>query len=105
EHGGNIDGFTASVCFFPSDELGIVVLANQNNSSVPAIVRNIITDRMLGLEPIKWNNRHQDSAKKEDKEEKQADLARVQGTHPSHQPTDYAGTYSNPAYGSFYVTA
>jgi CubicO group peptidase (beta-lactamase class C family) len=29
EHGGNIDGFSASTCFFPLDSVGIVVLVNQ----------------------------------------------------------------------------
>ena len=39
EHGGNIDGFSASVAFYPSDSIGIVVLANQNGSAVPGLVR------------------------------------------------------------------
>ncbi len=30
EHGGNIDGFSASTSFFPSDSIGIVVLVNQD---------------------------------------------------------------------------
>ncbi len=47
EHGGNIDGFSASTCFFPSDSLGVVVLVNQNGSQVPSIVRNLIVDRMI----------------------------------------------------------
>ena len=50
EHGGNIDGFSASTCFFPSDSVGIVVLTNQGNSAIPAIVRNLLADRMLGIE-------------------------------------------------------
>ena len=49
EHGGNIDGFSASTSFFPSDSIGIVVLVNQNGSSVTSAVRNTITDRVLGL--------------------------------------------------------
>src|SRR6185436_11887011 len=30
QHGGNIDGFSANVTFYPSDSIGIVVLVNQN---------------------------------------------------------------------------
>ncbi len=30
EHGGNIDGFSASTSFYPSDSIGIIVLTNQN---------------------------------------------------------------------------
>ena len=56
EHGGNIDGFSASTCFFPSDSIGIIVLSNQSNSSIPSIVRNLVADRMLGLKHKDWNN-------------------------------------------------
>ena len=55
EHGGNIDGFSASTSFFPSDSIGIVVLVNQNGSTVPSIVRNIISDRVLGFKYHDWN--------------------------------------------------
>ena len=52
EHGGNIDGFSASTSFFPTDSIGIVVLTNQNGSRIPAIVRNILSDRMLETERL-----------------------------------------------------
>ncbi len=57
EHGGNINGFSASVSFFPTDKLGIVVLTNQNTSSVPEIVYSSIADRVLGLKNIDWNGK------------------------------------------------
>jgi len=47
QHGGNIDGFSANVAFFPSDSVGVVVLTNQNGSAVPNLVRNTVADRML----------------------------------------------------------
>ncbi|MFZ8469390.1 serine hydrolase, partial [Staphylococcus aureus] len=49
EHGGNINGFSASTSFFPTDSVGIIVLTNQDGSSIPSIVRNIIADRVLNL--------------------------------------------------------
>jgi hypothetical protein len=72
EHGGNIDGFSASTCFFPSDSIGIIVLVNQNGSSVPSIVRNIIADRLLGLTPTDWSKELKDAADKGKKEAKEA---------------------------------
>ena len=57
EHGGNIDGFSASTSFFPTDSIGIIVLSNQNGSALPGIVRNMIADRLLGLKKIDWNGR------------------------------------------------
>ena len=54
EHGGNIDGFSASTCFFPSDSIGIIVLTNQNASAITSIVRNSIADRLLKEKPLDW---------------------------------------------------
>lgn len=108
EHGGNIDGFSASVAFFPSDKLGIVVLANQNSSSVPSLVRNTIADRLLGGKTTNWTNdfvKRQEKAKKMEEELKLEDseTAQVKNTRPSHILQDYTGTYENPGYGHFTV--
>lgn len=108
EHGGNIDGFSASVGFYPSDSIGIVVLTNQNGSSATGTVRNIISDKLFALEPIAWNA---DIKKALDEEQKKAketpkyeDTLRVKNTHPSHPLADYAGLYGNPAFSEFMIT-
>lgn len=101
EHGGNIDGFTASTCFYPSDDLGIVVLVNQNYSSIPSYVRNIIADKLLGLSDGKWG----ENLRKKDKEKTGEEIKRVSdqiaGTSPSHSKEAYLGSYYNGGYGSF----
>lgn len=108
EHGGNIDGFSASTSFFPSDSIGIIVLTNQNASAVTGIVRNIISDRILGIKPIDWNGRRNEAdakAKKAAKEaEKNVTSNKKAGTKPSHSQKDYAGVYSNPGYGELEIT-
>jgi CubicO group peptidase (beta-lactamase class C family) len=102
EHGGNIDGFSASTCFFPSDSLGIVVLSNQDGSAVPSIVRNLISDRLLGLKYHDWNSdlKHEvDKGKQEADKEKKEKVSTVK--HPAtHSLDDFAGNYSNPGYGT-----
>ncbi|MBI1344108.1 MAG: serine hydrolase [Terrimonas sp.] len=107
EHGGNIDGFSASTSFFPSDSIGIIVLTNQNGSSVTGIVRNMIADRLLNIPVIDWNKRANDAeekAKKAAKEaEKNVSSNKVPDTHPSHELKDYEGLFSNPGYGRFEV--
>ncbi len=104
EHGGNIDGFSASAAFFPSDSLGIVVLTNQHGSAVPGVVRNLIADRFLGLPFVDWNTR---SVKKDtaavDTSKKLEDAARIAGTKPTHMLADYTGSYDNKAYGTFTI--
>jgi CubicO group peptidase (beta-lactamase class C family) len=108
EHGGNIDGFSASTSFFPSDSIGIVVLVNQNGSPLPSIIRNTISDKMLGLPYRNWNQFSRNTVAKNKeaaKLKKSADSAdRKIGTKPSHAIADYAGVYKNPGYGSIVVT-
>lgn len=105
EHGGNIDGFSASTSFFPSDSVGIVVLVNQNGSSVPSVVRNILADRMLRVSKTDWNKdlkAKQDKALNEQKEaQKTKSSSKVAGTRPSHSKQEFSGRYFHPAYGSF----
>ncbi|HSF45144.1 MAG TPA: serine hydrolase [Chitinophagaceae bacterium] len=108
EHGGNIDGFSANTSFYPSDSIGIVVLVNQNGSPLPTIIRNTISDKMLGLSSRNWNQFSKNTVAKNKeaaKLKKSADSAdRKIGTKPSHAMTDYAGVYKNPGYGNIVVT-
>ena len=103
EHGGNIDGFSASASFFPTDSLGIVVLANQNGSQVPGIVRNMIADRMLKLDPADWSGeglkRLEEAKAMQEKAKKAADSTKISTTKPSHVLAEYTGTYENLGYG------
>jgi len=101
EHGGNIDGFSASVAVFPTDSLGIVVLTNQDASAVPGVVRNFIADRVLKLPVVDWNTQGGQKDTTDVNEAKQTDEGRVKGTMPSHVLGDYTGTYRHPAYGKF----
>lgn len=103
EHGGNIDGFSASASFFPTDSLGIVVLANQNGSQVPGIVRNMIADRMLNLNPQDWSGeglkRVAEAKALQEKAKKEADSTKISTTKPSHVLAEYTGSYENQGYG------
>lgn len=105
EHGGNINGFSANVAFYPSDSIGIVVLTNQNGSSIPSIVRNTVIDRMLGIENQDWNGflrgRFEESRDTQAETMSDTDEARQMNTRPSHNLAEYAGQYSNAGYGEF----
>ena len=105
EHGGAIDGFRASTAFFPTDSLGIVVLANQGGSLIPSIVRNIISDRMLEEERTDWLKlvvKQMKAIKKDNKQAKKIfTSSQIQGTSPSHKLEDYSGYYDHPGYGVF----
>lgn len=110
-HGGNIDGFSALVTFMPQDNIGIVILSNQNASQVPTVVSYNVYDRLLGLEQIDWTKRlrggrggGRGGRGGSEEARNKGYSAQVQGTHPSHQLADYAGDYENPGYGTANVT-
>jgi CubicO group peptidase (beta-lactamase class C family) len=108
EHGGNIDGFSASTSFFPTDSIGIVVLVNQNASAIPALARNIIADKILKLSYIDWSGdrkKANDKAKAEIKKtEGGTSSNQKMGTKPTHSLQDYEGIYTSKAYGSFDIS-
>jgi CubicO group peptidase (beta-lactamase class C family) len=103
DHGGNIDGFSASTCFFPSDSIGVVVLVNQNGSAVPGIIRNTVIDKMLGLPYRNWSKLQKDAVARSRAaaaaQRKNTDsLNRKPNTKPSHDLAAYTGVYENPGY-------
>lgn len=107
EHGGAIDGFTASTAFYPSDSIGIVILSNQNGSPIPSMVRKMIADRMLEAERTDWLGLYNEKTKeanvarnkvKETKEETEQG-----GPKTAHPLIDFIGTYNHPGYGAFEI--
>lgn len=85
------------------------MLANQNGSSVPSLVRNTIADRLLGGKTTDWTKRFvedQEKAKKMEAELKLEDseTTQVKNTKPSHVMQDFTGNYENAGYGSFNIT-
>ena len=107
EHGGNIDGFSASTCFYPTDSIGIIVLTNQNGSPVPSAVRNLVSDKMLGLKYYDWETYLKNSSDSAKAKAKAAESKKVKDTamteSPSHRLKDYEGLYTNPGYGTFEI--
>ncbi len=108
EHGGNIDGFSANVAFFPSDSVGVVVLTNQHGSSVPSLVTNTVADRMLKTQKTDWLKQFTErklKAKKEAAEAKSnVTSAKTENTKSTHILHDFTGKYSHPGYGEFNIT-
>lgn len=59
EHGGSIDGFRSTVAIFSNYKIGVVVLTNQVNYEAALIIRNIIVDKLFGLNEFKWLDDYQ----------------------------------------------
>jgi hypothetical protein len=90
--------------FFPSDSIGIVVLANQNGSRLPGLIRNYIADWMLQLPARDWHGQSKAALEKSKAAAEEAKTAksedRKQGARPSHLLAEFAGLYEHPGYGS-----
>jgi CubicO group peptidase (beta-lactamase class C family) len=106
-HGGNIDGFSALVAFLPQDNIGLVILTNQDSSALPALVAYNVWDRLLGFDQIDWTARVKQQQAMTKASERAAEqkgyTTQRTGTHPSHEVghdlSEYAGEYEHPGYG------
>jgi len=100
-HGGGIDGFISTTCFFPSDSIGIYVVSNQGTPT--SSIRNFIADRMLKLSYRPWGKSELADKVRADSLVKVApnndSINRKPGTKPSHNMPAYTGTFENKGYG------
>lgn len=108
EHGGNIDGFTASVTLLPNDNIGIVVLANQNGAALPQLLSRHAMDRLFGGDRKDWSGlalaASKASAAANLAGAATADSLRTLGTTPQHKLAEYVGAYADSGYGALRVT-
>ncbi|MFK7948391.1 MAG: serine hydrolase [Saprospiraceae bacterium] len=103
EHGGNIDGFTTSVCFMPRDGFGVVVMANMNGTTLNHIIRNYVIDNLLEVESKDWNSilleRRKEALKAAKAVTEEDDIVQIKNTKPSFALKDYVGKYEHKGYG------
>jgi CubicO group peptidase (beta-lactamase class C family) len=109
-HGGALNGFRAHVDLLPKQKTGFVVLINVGRSSATAAMRNSLLDLLLGKPNARdWNAYYlaleRKSDEKEEAKKRGRDAKRRADTKPSRELSAYAGTYTNPAYGTATITA
>jgi len=103
EHGGNINGFSASTAFFPTDSIGIIILTNQNGSMITNVIRSEIADKLFGLKDIAWNKYYLIKSKQPDKPKDTTAKEPVKGADISRPANDFTGYYDNKGYGKFEI--
>jgi CubicO group peptidase (beta-lactamase class C family) len=106
EHGGNIDGFTSSIAFYPHDSLGIIVLSNLNGSGITGAIRNTVFDMLNGLPDHNWNGILLEGYLKrlaKDWEESKPDTGRFVMASLPKSLISFAGTYKHKAYGTMEI--
>jgi CubicO group peptidase (beta-lactamase class C family) len=108
-HGGMIDGFRVQLTLLPGENLGVAVLANLQETRMPAALTNTLIDLYAGLPPRDWNAYFRKVADGEAAAKKAAAAARAAAREPAAKPAldpaGYAGEYAHPAYGTATVTA
>ncbi|WP_034061630.1 serine hydrolase, partial [Lacinutrix jangbogonensis] len=102
DHGGNIEGFTADISLFPTDNLGIIILTNQNRSAIPQVLRNIVADIILDTpETMNWMGYLEGYVKNQTKV---LEVEPIVSTEKSvHVLNEYTGSYIHKGYGTFDV--
>ena len=105
EHSGHIDGFSAMTTFYPTDSIGVVVFCNLDYSSMPEVVRDLLSDRVLRLKYKDWEseayNDYLAGMAKAKETRKAVANYRKTGTQASHPLDDYTGTYTPALSESF----
>lgn len=107
-HTGSIDGMSAIIGLLPDRRVGVYVLANLDHAELRHALMYRVFDMYVGNEPRDWSaellelygglEARADSARQRQEER------RVAGTHPSLPLERYAGTYTDPTFGSAVVT-
>lgn len=107
-HSGALNGFRTHVDLMPRRNTGFVVMANVGRGLALVALRNTLADQLSGKPPRDWNAYYlMLDAKARDTElrEKAERLAkRVTNTTPTHALAQYAGEYTNRAYGTATIT-
>jgi len=102
-HGGGLAGMTSLTTLVPEEELGIVVLTNQETSFQTAVTYWVL-DRYFGAPETDWTALQQEAAEKRWRERVQplvdaVDDDRVTGTAPTLGLSEYAGPFTDRLYG------
>lgn len=107
-HGGNIEGHSTALLFFPKYNLGMVVLCNKQFNPFPYIVTTLLVDQLLDLKPTDWIRKCFEFSDYDvynvEKNQTETGNYRHLNTELSHPIHEYLGTYHNPGYGDVCLT-
>ena len=107
-HGGGYDGFISQTFLVPEENLGVVILTNNNNFFPYAMMYHIL-DMYLAPDSAKdWGaymlGLKKDGAIADKEKEDKINANRIKDTKPSLALSGYAGTYHDPKYGNVIIS-
>jgi CubicO group peptidase (beta-lactamase class C family) len=103
-HAGDIDGMASALALVPDEHLAVVALSNMNENRAPEGVVFEVLQAYLGLPHRDVSAAlhayiHEEEARSEAASRRIAAAGRA-GSQPAHPLADYAGSYSDPFYGT-----
>ena len=107
-HSGSINYTRTQVSMIPSEDIGVVVMANLSSSNLQLAITFRVLDALMGLAARDWSAEYLEVARRgEDRSAetaRQLEAARLPDTKPSLNLEDYGGTFSSPLFGEVRVT-
>ncbi|MES2651989.1 MAG: serine hydrolase [Bacteroidota bacterium] len=105
QHSGDLPLFSSNTTFFPTDSIGIVVLVNKFDATVPEMISSYIADRLLDLPYKNWNNLILSMRKRQNTlSQKASDQAATLKPLPMGLPLNaYVGIYKDLGYGTIEI--
>lgn len=99
-HPGFIDGYGARLSMLPDRDIGVLVLTNLSGlNRAPTVVSRYLLDRLLGLEPVPWNDRLLAAYR----QNPVSNNAPLKTGAPAHPLSAYEGAYGHPGYGTIQI--
>ncbi len=107
-HAGAIDGMGSVVGLIPSRHLGVVILANKDDTNLPIALMDVVFNDYIGPPHIDWGARLLGLMAQWRAHEKKSQAEHSISPQPHPEPSlplgAYAGTYSDPLYGQATVS-
>ena len=108
-HTGGLQGMLSEVTLLPQQNLGVVVLTNQESGAAFQAITRTVLDHYLGAPPKDWVNAYLEVQNQRNAKAKaavaQATAGRTVKSTPSLPLASYAGRYRDPWYGDVLIEA
>jgi len=106
-HTGGLSGMVSRTTLIPDQQLGVVVLTNQEETGAFSAITNAVVDHYLGAPDVDWVSAYSTVAKNARSAAaeimKQSAGTRKTDTHPALPLSSYAGRYRDAWYGDIRI--
>lgn len=107
-HSGSINYTRTHIGMVPSENIGVVVIANLSSSNLQQAVVFRVLDALMGLPARDWSAEYLELARRAeeraDERARETERTRIANTRPSLELERYAGAYRSELYGDARLT-